>query len=57
MGSFLYGVRQGDSLSTNLFSIFRNDLTLMINEANLDISINGGNIGTVVYADDIVLTS
>ena len=51
----LYGVRHGDSLSPTLFFIFLNDLTLMINEANLGISISGRNIGILLYADDIVL--
>ena len=51
----LYGVRQVDSLSPTLYSIFLNDLTLMINDANLGISISGRNIGILLYADDIVL--
>ena len=53
----LFGVRQGDCLSPTLFSSFLNDLTIMINEANLGISISGRNIGILlhVYANDIVL--
>ena len=51
----LYGVRQGDCLSPTLLAIFLNDLTLMINEANVGISISGRNIGILLYADDIVL--
>ena len=50
-----YGVRQGDSLSTTLFSAFINDLANEIKYLNLGIDIDNGKISSLFYADDIVL--
>ena len=50
-----YGVRQGDSLSPTLFSIFLNDLANSIQTAKLGIDIGTKNIGILMYADDVAL--
>ena len=50
-----YGVRQGDSLSTTLFSAFINNLASDINSLNLGINIDEYKVSTLFYADDIVL--
>ena len=50
-----YGVRQGDTLSPTLFSIFVNDLAHEIDQLNLRISIDDITISILLYADDIVL--
>ena len=50
-----YGVRQGDSLSPTLFSIFLNDLANFIKAQKLGIDIGSKNIGILMYADDVAL--
>ena len=52
-----YGVRQGDSLSPTLFSIFLNDLANSIKSAKLGIDIGTKNIEILIYADDVALTA
>ncbi len=49
------GLRQGDSLSPNLFSLFINDLAQVIKTVNKGVDINGLNVSILLYADDIVL--
>ena len=49
------GVRQGDSLSTTLFTVFINDLAQEINNLDLGIEINGFRLSSLLYADDIVI--
>ena len=50
-----FDVRQGDSLSPTLFSIFRNDLAQEINGLNAGVMIGGPCLSIILYADDIVL--
>ena len=50
-----YGVRQGDSLSPTLFSVFLNDLANAIKSEKLGITIGTKNVGILMYADDVVL--
>ena len=47
------GVRQGDSLSTSMFSIYINDLVDMSKKLNVGIEINGQKY--VLFADDLVI--
>ena len=49
------GVRQGDSLSPTLFSLFLNDLATEIKELDAGIMIAGMCLSILLYADDIVL--
>ena len=49
------GVRQGDSLSTSLFSIYINDLVDMLKNLNVGIEINGTNLCCLLFADDLVI--
>ena len=51
----LFGVRQGDSLSPTLFSMYLNDLANDIKELRAGVDINGKNVGILLYADDIAL--
>ena len=51
----LSGVRQGDVLSTTLFSIFINDLALDVKNTNIRIPVDSGKVSILLYADDIVL--
>ena len=48
------GVRQGDTLSPTLFSLFINDLALQIKELDKGIAIGNVKIDLLLYADDIV---
>ena len=49
------GVRQGDSLSPTLFSLFLNDLATEIKELDVGIMVAGMCLSILLYADDIVL--
>lgn len=49
------GVRQGDTISPTLFSIFINDLADEINSLNKGINIGNSQISILMYADDVVL--
>ena len=49
------GVRQGDSMSPILFSMFLNDLATGINDLNCGIKIDNSELSILLYADDIVL--
>ena len=52
----LFGVRQGDSMSPSLFSIYLNDFAEEIKSLNAGIDIpNGRNVSLLLYADDIAL--
>ncbi len=49
------GVKQGDSLSTTLFSLYVNGLAENIKKLNIGITVNDQNISILLYADDIAL--
>lgn len=49
------GVRQGDSLSPTLFSLYINELAKEIKNMNRGINMAGQNISILLYADDMVL--
>ena len=49
------GVRQGDTLSPTLFSLFINDLAKSLKELNLGVHLNDLQITLLFYADDLVL--
>ena len=51
-----YGLKQGCSLSSILFNLYINDLTLKINSLDIGIEINGEKVGILAYADDVVLS-
>ena len=51
------GVKQGDCLSTTLFSLYINDLVHEINALNLGVDIDSENISILLYADDLVLVA
>ena len=51
------GVRQGDSLSPTLFSLFVNDLAKDIKDLGAGIMIGGDIMSILLYADDILLTA
>ena len=49
------GVRQGDSISSSLFSLYINDLTSEINSLNLGVDIGCMIMSILLYADDFIL--
>ena len=49
------GVKQGDNLSTSLFSLYINDLTLEITNLEKGNLADGFRISILLYADDIVI--
>jgi len=49
------GVKQGDTLSPTLFSMYINDLATGVKELNYGVDIDGQNVCILLYADDIVL--
>ena len=50
------GVKQGDTISPTLFSIFINDLAAEIKASNLGITLdNNLSLSILLYADDIIL--
>ena len=49
------GVRQGDTMSPILFSMFLNDLATGIKDLDCGVTINEHNLSILLYADDIVL--
>ena len=51
----LLGVRQGDSLSPTLFSIFINDLAQGIQELGRGIEFENERISILLYADDVAI--
>ena len=51
----LFGVRQGDSMSPTLFSIYINDLANKLKETNYGIKIGTQRVPILLYADDIAL--
>ena len=51
------GVRQGGVLSPNLFAVYINSVIITIDESNLGCQVGNLNMGTLIYADDLVLIS
>jgi hypothetical protein len=52
-----FGVRQGDTLSPTLFSLYINDLVNEINSLNKGIIINDLQVSVLLYADDVVIVA
>jgi len=51
------GVKQGDTLSPCLFSVYLNDLVRDINRSKLGVKIDDQYVNILLYADDIVILS
>ena len=52
------GLQQGCNLSPYLFNLCINDLSLLLDKAGIDpVRLNGRNISSLLYADDMVLLS
>lgn len=50
------GVKQGDNLSPNLFTIFINDLPQYFHTCSDSASVNTSKIECLMYADDIIIS-
>ena len=50
-----YGVKQGDTLSPTLFSMFLNDLATGVKGLGCGIDVGDIHLSLLLYADDIVL--
>ena len=50
-----FGVRQGDSLSPTLFSLFLNDLVIHLKESCPTVKVGDTSLNCLLYADDMVL--
>ena len=48
-------VKQGDTLSPTLFSIYINDLAKVLKESGIGIDVNGYKVCVLLYTDDLVL--
>ena len=48
------GVKQGDTASPTLFSIFANDLIKEVNDLDIGLELDGKKVSLLLYADDIV---
>ena len=51
------GLKQGCLLSPQIFNLYLNDLTLDLEEAGLGIDIDGVNVSSLLYADDLALVA
>ena len=51
------GVRQGDSLSTTLFSLYLNDMAIGIKMLECGVKVDMVDVSILMYADDVVLLS
>ena len=51
------GVRQGDTLSPTLFSLYINDLAVAIKGLNIGVKLGNELVSILLYADDMVLLS
>ena len=52
------GLRQGCNLSPYLFNLYINDMSLLLDKAGIDlVRLNGRNMGSLLYADGMVLLS
>ena len=51
------GVRLGNNLSPNLFSIFINDLPNIFNETDDQVELNNFKISSLLYANDLIILS
>ena len=51
------GVRQGDSLSPTMFSLFINDLAHQINDLRCGVRFGDSSLSILMYADDVILLS